>query len=288
MPVSIALQHDPEDAPSPTAPPTAGLIGPENTAYAPAANDDPQRWYLRGSGKFAILPLKVLSDKGLKLAALRVLIGIAKHADPNSGICPADTNAPSLDSLAALSGMHRVNVSKATGILEKRGWLKKTRQGGGRPTLFTLAIPNEPEKDGTTAWNPMAYDFPCFIPVEFAGDSSLTLETVRVFLALSAHAKKEDGTCFPGRNRTSRLTGMHVNNVSDATRKLEKAGWLTRTLRFGHSNEYKLTVPDKPDKKEPPPYSRQGFEDVRSFPSLENLSLEYLRTPYPADADPER
>lgn len=290
MPVSIAFQHDPlhgspiakrhpKLVPDPNAPTTQELNRPNGSAYASATNDELHRWYQSSSGKFAILPLKVLSDKGLKLTALRVLTALAKYADPSNGICPVDTNAPTLDSLAALTGMHRVNVSKATGNLERIGWLKKTRQGAGRPTLFTLTIPRGPEQDGSAVWNPLAYGLSCFVPVEIAGDSHLTLEAMRVFLALSAHAKK-DGTCFPGRSRTSNLTGMHVNNVSDATRKLEEAGWLTRVHRYLRSNAYTLTVP-KPTGKEKVPSSPRGFEDIYAFSGDHYQALEYLRTPSP-------
>ncbi|MBW8328940.1 MAG: helix-turn-helix domain-containing protein [Thiobacillus sp.] len=233
-----------------------------------------------------MLPKQVLDDKRLTLSALRVLIALAKFADSNSGICPLDANAPTLVSLARLTGIHPNNVSKATGLLQARRWLKKTRQGGGRPTLFTLTIPDAPNPD-SLGWDPKRYGRYCIVPVEIAGAHDVTLEAMRVFLALSMHADRTSGSCFPGRGTTSRLTGMHVNNISDATAKLERAGWLTRTQRHGHSNIYRLSVPKKASKEDRPSQSQRDYEDACSFPVHESQSAEYLRTPSPTDAAPE-
>lgn len=61
-------------------------------------------------------------------------------------------------------------------------------------------------------------------------------------MALALHAN-ESGHCFPSRPLISQLTGIHPSNVSKATRKLEKLGWLTKQQRKGKSNLYQLRTP---------------------------------------------
>lgn len=80
------------------------------------------------------------------------------------------------------------------------------------------------------------------LPMAAVLDRRLTQETLRVLLALALHAN-EHGGCFPSRGLISRLTGIHPSNVSKATRKLEKYGWLTKKHCAGSSNLYQLHIP---------------------------------------------
>lgn len=84
------------------------------------------------------------------------------------------------------------------------------------------------------------------IPVEVAMDTRLTLEAVRVLIALYSFRNKHTGLTCPSRESLARRCGLHPSNISEATRKLSELGWLTKKGKGGHSKptSYDITVPD--------------------------------------------
>lgn len=102
-------------------------------------------WFKNGAtGQYLCLPSEAVRDRNLKFESLKVLMAIAKHADPD-GKC-----FPSRGLLAEQTGMHPVNVSKATRRLVELGWLTKQRRNG-RSSIYYLRIPGSccpPDYDG--------------------------------------------------------------------------------------------------------------------------------------------
>lgn len=95
-------------------------------------------WFKNGArGQYLCLPIDAVLDRNLKFESLRILLALAKHADPD-GKC-----FPSRGRLAELTGMHPVNVSKATAALVKLGWLTKRRRNG-RSSVYYLKAPGSP------------------------------------------------------------------------------------------------------------------------------------------------
>jgi len=96
---------------------------------------DDKSWFKKGkAGKYLCLPAEAVLDRNLKFESLKVLMAIAKHADP-AGRC-----FPSRGSLAESTGIHPVNVSKATRKLVELGWLTKKRRNG-RSSIYYLRVP---------------------------------------------------------------------------------------------------------------------------------------------------
>lgn len=95
-------------------------------------------WYKKGvEGKYLSLPFDAILDRNLKFESVKVLMALAKHADPD-GRC-----FPSRGLLAELTGMHPVNVSKSTRKLVELGWLTMERRNG-RSSIFYLRVPGSP------------------------------------------------------------------------------------------------------------------------------------------------
>jgi hypothetical protein len=76
------------------------------------------------------------------------------------------------------------------------------------------------------------------VPVGVLGDRRLTLTDLRVFCALATFANK-DGKCFPRRERITELTGLDKHQISKATTRLARFGWLTKN-RSMHTAKYQL------------------------------------------------
>ena len=74
-------------------------------------------------------------------------------------------------------------------------------------------------------------------------DKRLGIRELKVFIALAGHADKETRKCWPSRKRISELTGIHVSNVSVATRKLKKFGYIEKEEFFGRVNRYRILEP---------------------------------------------
>lgn len=92
-------------------------------------------WFKFGTkGQFICLPADAILDRRLKFEALKVLMALAKHADTN-GQC-----YPGRKLLAEMTGIHPVNVSKATRILVELGWLTKQRRNA-RSSIYHLSVP---------------------------------------------------------------------------------------------------------------------------------------------------
>ena len=95
-----------------------------------------KRWFRQPSSKrYLCLPMAAVTDRRLKHESLKVLLALALHADPN-GKCH-----PSRGLLSKLTGIHPVNVSKATRTLEGLGWLRKEPRKG-RSSEYFLRMPS--------------------------------------------------------------------------------------------------------------------------------------------------
>lgn len=84
------------------------------------------------------------------------------------------------------------------------------------------------------------------VPVEAIKDKRLTLEQLRVLVALFSFRGKNTNTVYPRREAIAERTGMHTANISSATSALERLGWLTKEGKGGHSKatRYTITVPE--------------------------------------------
>lgn len=91
-------------------------------------------------------------------------------------------------------------------------------------------------------------DTPIFaiVPIEALKDRRLTLEQLRVLVALFSFRGKNTNTVYPRRQAIAERTGMHLANISSATSALERLGWLTKEGKGGHSKatRYTITVPE--------------------------------------------
>jgi DNA-binding transcriptional MocR family regulator len=84
------------------------------------------------------------------------------------------------------------------------------------------------------------------VPVEACMDKRLTLECMRVLVALMSFRRKNTELAWPSRAQISQRTGMHISNISDATTKLEALGWISKEGKggFSKSTRYTISVPD--------------------------------------------
>ena len=82
-------------------------------------------------------------------------------------------------------------------------------------------------------------------PLLACGDKRLTLEQLRVLLAICSFSGK-DGKSWPSRDQISSVCGVHRQNVSAATSSLARLGWLAKTGNggFGKSCRYVVTIPE--------------------------------------------
>lgn len=95
----------------------------------------------------------------------------------------------------------------------------------------------------------MANENPLFaiVPIEVCEDHRLTLEQMRVLVALLSFRGKNTDCVWPKRKQISeRCGGMNISNISTATTALERLGWLEKVGSGGHSksSEYRIKVPD--------------------------------------------
>lgn len=84
------------------------------------------------------------------------------------------------------------------------------------------------------------------IPPEVIADRDLTLEQLRVLLALYSFKAADSDVVFPSRQAIADMTGMHLSNISTATSALEGKGWLKKDGKGGHSKatRYTITIPN--------------------------------------------
>lgn len=85
------------------------------------------------------------------------------------------------------------------------------------------------------------------VPVEVLADKRLTLEQMRVLIALLSFRNKNTDVVWPGREALAdRAGGMHITNISKATSALVKLGWLEKDGDGARSQSccYKIIVPD--------------------------------------------
>lgn len=126
----------------------------------------------------------------------------------------------------------------------------------------------EATKDATTSttlWHKAGKSggFIC-IPLEVLDDRNLKHEALRVLLAIAKHADKT-WECFPGRELLSEMTGIHPTNVSNATSKLAKQGWLTKIYGKRRSVTYRLSFPEKLKGQTPSKEQVDGVADLDAY-----------------------
>lgn len=85
-----------------------------------------------------------------------------------------------------------------------------------------------------------------FLPIEVNLDPRLTLQDLRVLIALFSFRNKTTNVVWPSRSKLSERCRMDVTKISVATGRLEKFGWLTKEGKggFSKSTKYELTVPE--------------------------------------------
>jgi len=102
---------------------------------------DDKKWFKNGpKPRYLCLPMNAVQDRRLKLESLKVLMALALHAD-NDGKC-----RPGRACLAELTGLHPVNVSKATSKLVQLGWLTK-HQRKGKSSIYFVKTPDDLNKE---------------------------------------------------------------------------------------------------------------------------------------------
>lgn len=91
-----------------------------------------------------------------------------------------------------------------------------------------------------------ALPFFAIVPGEVIKDRRLTLEQLRVLIALFSFRGKDTNTVYPRREAIAERTGMHPANISSATSALERLGWLRKDGKGGYSKatRYTISVPD--------------------------------------------
>ena len=90
-----------------------------------------------GNNTHSWLPIEANLDKRLHLEHLRVLIALFSFRGKNT-----NTVWPSREAIAKRTGMHIVNISKATSALVEFGWLTKNGNGGcSKATRYTITVP---------------------------------------------------------------------------------------------------------------------------------------------------
>lgn len=88
-------------------------------------------------------------------------------------------------------------------------------------------------------------------PIEVALDRRLSLEQIRVLLALFSFRDKQTGLVFPKRESIAARCGYCPNKISQITSSLVKLGWLVKVGSGGRSApcQYRLAAPETfPDK----------------------------------------
>ena len=83
------------------------------------------------------------------------------------------------------------------------------------------------------------------VPVEVCMDQRLTLQQMRVLLALYTFRNKNTELARPTREEIRERTGMALPKISTATSELERLGWLTKVGNGGRSQatRYRVHVP---------------------------------------------
>lgn len=85
------------------------------------------------------------------------------------------------------------------------------------------------------------------VPIEVMADRRLTLNQMRVLIAIFSFRNKATGIAFPSREQLSeRCGGMALSRVSTTTTELCELGWLEKDGKGGKSRSsvYTITVPE--------------------------------------------
>lgn len=88
----------------------------------------------------------------------------------------------------------------------------------------------------------------CFsiVPIEVNLDPRLSLQDIRVLIALLSFRDKTTNLCWPSREKLAERCRMHISNISYTTSRLEQFGWVTKHGKGGYSKatRYEMHVPD--------------------------------------------
>lgn len=86
------------------------------------------------------------------------------------------------------------------------------------------------------------------VPLEACMDRRLSLEQLRVLIALFSFLGRNAESVWASRDAIAARCRTHPNNVSAATSALERLGWLKKTGKGGRSSpcSYQMMVPDMP------------------------------------------
>lgn len=105
-----------------------------NTAVSSEGNDHGDN--VSRTPPFAYVPIDILLDRKVTFEALRVFIALALHANKEDGTC-----FPGRAKVSKRARLHPNNVSAATRILVKAGWLRKTLRHH-RSSIYKLTVPD--------------------------------------------------------------------------------------------------------------------------------------------------
>jgi hypothetical protein len=84
------------------------------------------------------------------------------------------------------------------------------------------------------------------VPIEATQDDRLTLEHLRVLVAVLSFRNRRTDVVFPSREELAERSRVHPNNVSKAITELIGLGWIVKTRRpkTRSSSNYEVTVPE--------------------------------------------
>lgn len=111
-----------------------------------AAIDSTQEEPEQQSIGFAIIPGRIVGDERIDNAAIRVLIGIAMHSDPERW------SFPSLGKLAGIIGVSKQAISKQIALLVRFDYLEKRTHfrsdGSQASNRYRVILDEKPPKNG--------------------------------------------------------------------------------------------------------------------------------------------
>jgi len=107
------------------------------------------------------------------------------------------------------------------------------------------AIKNEPaqKKSKNKRWFKKGTRF-AIVPETLLFDPSLSNTDKVIIMALALHHNYQFGTCTPSRETLSKICGLSLNKISEATGRLKKLGWLDTQRRGSTSSQFILKDPN--------------------------------------------
>lgn len=124
----------------------------------------------------------------------------------------------------------------------------------------------------------MGENFIYCIP-EILQDKRLSLNQIKVLLALFSFRNKTTNLCFPTRNSISEKTGIRVTTVSDVTTELVSLNWVSKKW---HDSKYKyeVTIPDASERSMSwPEYRKFKEKEEKEKKEKENKNTDTSTVP---------